>query len=263
MSWFPLAENVMESPEFRRLTPTEKLYYWWLVSQYNLRDGGFYISDLEFAITLGCNEKTIQRARQTFHNELEWIRYTPGHRDKRGRGLATQYHEILFTNPHDMGCWFAQQHRYSFEMMVAHIRDGRFQPADVVTYVYLNYWRWHNGRRKTFYITKKQLRELTNLEDAPQRIDNLYSRLTYNGGAHLFTVSGYQSLSISDWSEPCDPDESEHNREIANGHRQTIKLQVIDVKKSRETLARMGKPGSCSKRADKLVAAASTSRRRR
>jgi len=48
MSWFPVFADFMEEKKFKGLTPTEKLYFWHLVSIFN-KEGEFYQSDLEIA----------------------------------------------------------------------------------------------------------------------------------------------------------------------------------------------------------------------
>ncbi len=236
LSWFPLPEGVMESPEFKMFTPTEKLYLWLLISEYNLRDGGFYLADLEVAKTLATSEKTIRRARAkpAFR---EWVSFVPGTRDKRGRGIATRYLEVKCASLGDYG-WFAQMHRYTFNMMLNCLRHKTFQPGDVVVYVYLSYWYWKcRGRyadREKFFITKRELRELTNLENAPERVARLYSNFTYSGGAHLFEYSGYQRLEFTKWATAADPEKDENNRKNAERWIQEIKEQVKKAKQDKQ-----------------------------
>lgn len=248
MSWFPLARDLMESEEFIKLfSPTEKLYTWLLISEYNFRGSSFYWADVEVAVTLGTSEKTVRRAREQLA-KLGWVNYIPGTLDKKGRGLATKYLEVKWATPEDSS-WFAQMHRYTFNMMLNCLRHRRFKPGDVVVYVYLSYWWWKcRGRyadRGKFFITKQELRKLTNLEDAPERVARLYSNFTYAGGAHLFEyTSGYQKLEFKEWNTAADPEKDENNRKNAERWVQEIKERVKKLrqdKKAKEEAKRAAK----------------------
>jgi len=236
LSWFPLPEGVMENPEFKLFTPTEKLYLWLLISEYNLRDGGFYLADLEVAKTLATSEKTIRRARAN-PAFRKWVIFVPGTRDKRGRGIATRYLEVKCAKLGDYG-WYAQMHRHTFNMMLDCLRRKTFQPGDVVVYVYLSYWYWRcRGRytdRNEFFITKRELRDLTNLEDAPDRVTRLYKNFNYNEGSHLFEYSGYQKLKFTKWATAADPEENENNRKNAERWIQEVKEQVKKAKRDKQ-----------------------------
>lgn len=234
MSWFPLAKDVMEDPFFQQLTPTEKIVFWWLTSEYNMNDWGFYLSDTQFAVTLGCTEKTIQRARKKIHAH-GWINYQPGWRDANMDGLATTYSEVQYaTKPGENCTQFAQQNRFAFQQMVSFLRSKRFQPGDIVTYVYLNYWRQLRGNNTIFYITKRDFCVLTRISDAPARVKRLYEKFTYrNSDNHLFSVEGYHYLKFSAWNEPTDPEKDEMNRKIAESWEASIRDETARRREDR------------------------------
>lgn len=229
MSWFPLAKDMMESESFRALTPTDKLYMWLLISEYNLRGGQFYKSDLEVAETLKTSEKTVRRARKKL-SDLGWIGYRPGRKNRTGQGLATQYLDIRWALPPQDGRQFARMHRYAYEAMLNYVRRGVFDHADVVVYVYLDYWRQMKGGESEFFISKRDLRQLTNIQDAAEHVTRLHDLFQFNGGARLFQYSGYQRLSIQKWATFADPEEDETNRKNADLYRQEIK-RCVSLKK--------------------------------
>jgi hypothetical protein len=169
MGWFPVFANFIEGQEFKRLTCSEKLYFWYLASNFNLR-GEFYQSDLEIAVTLGTSEKTIRRGRAKL-TKMGLIKVKPGQL-KKNRPFATLYMAVRYAKM-GKGGHFAQVYRFTFLAMLHRLRKFKLQIEDVVVYVCLTYWFWRNrGKyedRNRFYITKKELKSLTGLHDAPRR----------------------------------------------------------------------------------------------
>ena len=225
MSWFPIAEDMLENEAFRQLTPTEKIYYLWCISEYNLH-GEFYRSDLEVAVTLDSAEITIRKARRKLV-ALGWLTIKPGMR-ARGRGLATRYIGVKWSAPEECE-WFAQQRRIAFSMILASLRMNKFQPGDVWVYLCLGYYQWRyrgSGDEYTFTVSKSDLAELSGLHDVGERVRRLYDGFQYSTGNHLFEVEGYHRLTFSIWSLPCEPDEDENVRKIADMWTNSIKEQA-------------------------------------
>lgn len=249
MSWFPLFRDMMEGEGFKALTPTGKLYTWFLISEYNLRGGEFYKSDLEVAETLGTSEKTVRRTRKALC-DLGWLRYIPGRRNKAGQGLATRYLDVKWAfcgedegDQQQEKYQFSQMHRYAYEAMLACVRRKTFEPGDVVVYVYLDYWRQIKGGKDVFFITKRKLSDLTGLKDVSQRVKRLYERFQFSSGDHLFNYTGYQTLTFTNWATFADPDtvNGQGNRKLAEERRQEIKERVARKKRARAEKERLRK----------------------
>jgi hypothetical protein len=224
MSWFPLARDYMEhNSDFHSLTPTEKVYFIWLVSEANLR-GPFYCSDMQVAVTLNTAEVTIRKARRKL-SRMGWIGMDHGFMDARGRGVATRYAFVLWSVP--AACqWFAQVPRQSLGMLLHISRAGRIQPADVLVYLCLCYQYWKSDRDEEFSIPKSALCEMSGLHEVNSHLDRLYNTFTYSSGLHLFEYTGYHSLRFSKWAIPASPDESEANRKMAESWVEDIKERL-------------------------------------
>lgn len=232
MSWFPLPMSLMEGEQFRTMSPTKKVYLWLLMGQFNRRGGTFYKTDLEIAVTLNVCKKSIERARGTL-SELGWIKVKPGFQNSRGQGIATRYLDVTWStiSALDEGDFWAPMDYYSFHMMLNRLRRGTLQPADLVVYVFLTYWRhWKcQGRWRDedkFYISKRDLRRLTNLVNAPKRLEKLYENFVFCCGTHFFEFDGYNKLTITNWRIAADPDENENNRRNAKQWIEEIKERV-------------------------------------
>jgi len=238
VGWFPIFANFIEGEDFKRLTPTEKLYFWHLVSEFNLR-GEFYQSDLTIAKTLGTCEKTIRRGRAKLLR-MGLIIAKPGTRTKRNKFLATRYLSVKYSiiSPEE-DRFFAQMPRFTFQVMLYELRKSRLQAGDVVVYVCLQYWFWRNRakyeNRDQFFITKNSLQSLTNLKDALTRIPRIYKSIIFSSGAHLFKYQEEHHRFIFrewDWCE--DPDENEDNRQNAEEYIEEISDLVREEKQRRE-----------------------------
>jgi hypothetical protein len=238
MSWFPLSEQLMEaSPEFQALTPADKIYLFFMISEFNLRRTQFYKSDLEVAVTLGVNEKTIRRARKKLI-ELGWMKAKPGTRTGRGQCLATTYLWLKWAAV-PQNNFFAQLPRHTFNVMLDRLMESRLQAGDVVVYVCLFYWFWRNrGKnedRDRFFITKKKLQSLTNLKAASTRITRIYEAIVFSNGKHLFEYQDdYHRVVVKDWTWCADPSENEPNRRNEERHLNKIKDLVTQEKQNKQ-----------------------------
>jgi len=137
-NWFPLYKSLMEDyREFNLLTPSEKIYLWDLISEFNLR-GKFYKSDLELEVILAFSEDTKRKARCKIDN-LGWVGIIPGFISK-GKRPATIYLSVRYSTVNKNGDFFSKMHRYAFDSMIAGIPRRIFNHADIVIYIYLNYF---------------------------------------------------------------------------------------------------------------------------
>jgi len=231
MSWFPLPRSLMESEQFKTISPIQKVYLWLLMGEFNRRGGTFYKSDLEIAVTLHVSEKSIRRARKVL-SRLGWIKVKPGFLNGRGQRLATTYLDVTWSRTSELkkGEFFAQMHYHTFHMMLNCLRIGTFKPVDLVVYVFLTYWRWKCQNRwhdeNKFYITKSELRRLTNVWDAPKKVETLHENLQFSSGKHLFEFGGYDRLMITDWATAADPEEHAGSRRNAEQWIEDIRSEV-------------------------------------
>jgi hypothetical protein len=236
LSWFPLSRAMMEeSHEFSSLTPTEKLYFWRLLSEFNLR-GEFYQSDLEMAKTLGTSEKTIRRGRKKLIN-LGWVIAKPGSRTTRNQLLATRYLLLQHAHP-EKESFFAQMPRHTFNLMLDYLRRSIFKQADIVVYIYLSYWFLKNRgkyyERDRFYITKDRLRSYTNIGDAVQRIYKIYKEFSFSDGTHLFEYEDeYHRFVFKNWKVATNPEKSEQARKRAKEFINEVKQLVVEEKRKK------------------------------
>lgn len=242
MSWFPVHTEQIENPAFHKLTPTQKLYMWFIISEFNLR-GQFYMSDLQVAITIGAKEETIRKARPKLQ-DFGFIETKPGFRGADGRGVATTYLAVPWarTPKKGEGKQYKPQHRYTFESLLERIRYNIFSIQDVVVYVYLNYFRQFHEKNDGdgFYISKSQLKELTNIQQADKCIRNLYNNFTYRGGSHLFEFKDrYHGFHIEQWAE------TEVDGERAHQRLQEIRTKAKQVRteKRKKEIERANKRG--------------------
>jgi hypothetical protein len=237
MGWFPVFENFLESDEFKCLTPTEKLFFLHLVSEFNLK-GQFYQSDLEISKTLATSEKTIRRGRHKLI-AMGLIDARAGTRTRRNQLLATRYLWVKYSSTDEHGGFYAQMPRFTFQVMLDCLRKSRLQVGDVVVYVCLSYWYWRNrGKyedRDRFFITKKELQSLTNLRDAPTRVPRIYEAEVFSDGDHLFEFQEeYHRLIFKDWGTYADPDDNDTARRLAKNYLKEIKEAVASEKRRRE-----------------------------
>lgn len=193
-SWFPIPRDQIEDEVFSKLTPTEKLYYWLIVSEFNLTDGeGFYRADDWFAAALRLSTPKIRQARRKFM-KLDLINVNPGMKDKNGRNLTTTYISVKWSFPQE-GEQFAQMHRYTFDVLLNCLRIKDLSHEDVILYVYLSYLFGIKGG-KYVNITKSELCKITGMPKAHKYVENLYKGFTFTGGDHLFKYEDNYRLLV-------------------------------------------------------------------
>ena len=228
INWFPLPRSLMESPIFIMQTPLEKLYLLYVASEMNLR-GPFYKADLEIAVTMGASEDKLRRIRRE-DMRLGWVLAEPGFRSA-GRHLATRYKGVPGARRED-GDFYAPLHRFTFEALLHYLRQKRLTHADLVTYVYLTYFKVRTRRDDDwFFISKNQLRELTGIPSATVCVDHLYTGFTFTGGSHLIEYRDESHrLVFSKWSAFADPSANENNAKNAEHYRTEVAAAVQAVK---------------------------------
>lgn len=212
VNWFPLAKGLMEdSAEFFSLTAAEKVYFWFLISEFAKR-GPFYLADLEIAVTLGLSVQKVREARRKL-TKMGWLVTRPGFKSSRGRPVATAYREVKWTwTTICDGRFFAQLHRHMFEVMLDRVRHGVFSHADLVVYVYLAYlwWKYRGADNGRFFVAKTQLSLLTGLPEAARHVKRLYQGFTFTGGTRLFDYRDeYRRFRFDAWRLAADPSEDE------------------------------------------------------
>ena len=261
-NWFPLTASRMENVTCQKLTATERLYLEYVVSRFSQR-GASYQSDLEIAVTLGMSEVKVRQARRKVGTEPEsvrllaqrrrgvecpggygWIVYKHGWQHG-AHGLATQYLDVPIAE-RKKGDWFASIPRYTFEALLAMVRDKQLTHADVVVWLVLAYKFWRcrgNVEDHPFFITKKELVLLSGVVSAAASVQRLYE--AYNaGGQHLFGFSDlYQRFEFEKWVWFANPDDCKGNAELQQKARQQVAVQVAQKKAAanRKAAAQMKK----------------------
>ncbi len=230
INWFGLPATLMDSPDYRDLTPTEKLYLLTVVSEWSLR-GPFYKADVEFAAFLGCSEVKVRQARRraTTHCLVDVV---PGNW-ARNRRLATRYIDVPCATASE-GVFFAQIHRYAFESLMALVRRKNLQHVDVVVYITLAYFAWKfRGARDDgrFFLPKCELRECAGAAGVVESVQRLYGAFVFTGGGHLFEFDdGYHKLVIKKWAGLMDPSENENNRGLCEQYRADVKKKADAIR---------------------------------
>jgi hypothetical protein len=238
MGWFPVFEECIRAENFINLTPTEKLLFWYLGSEFNRR-GDFYQSDLEIAKTLATSEKTIRRGRKEL-TAMGLIEAKPGTITRRKQFLATRYVWVRYANVEpEEDRHFAQVPRFTFQVLLELLRKANLRPGDVVVYICLSYWYWRNHgkseNRDRFFITKKALQKLTNLRNSPTRVRGLYEAFVFSGGKHLFEYQEeHHRITFTDWCTCAEPEQNEQSQRIAESYVREIKDLVTQEKRERQ-----------------------------
>ena len=262
-NWFQLTASRMENVTYQKLSPAERLYLEYIISEY-ARRGAFYQSDLEIAVTLGMSVDKVRQARRKVGTEPESVRLLtarargvecPGgygwivykHGWKRGvHGLATQYLDVPIAE-RKKGTWYAEIPRFTFERLFSYVQAKRLTHADVVVWLVLAYKFWRcrgNVEDHPFFITKKELVRLSGVANAAASVQHLYEAVTFTGDAHLFLFSDlYQRLTFEKWTWYGEPDESKGNAEQQQKARQWVAAQVTQKKAAakRKSTAQMKK----------------------
>jgi hypothetical protein len=233
MGWFTLPMELVEVREdFKQLTPMAKLYFLFLMSEFNWR-GSFGLSDLKASVALRVSTRTIQRARGELV-KMGLIEVITGFQTRRGQNIATQYLKVKYAK-HLKG-HFAQIKHYALQAMLHKLRQGIFDHGDLVVYFYLYYWNWkHRGSHKGVVIYKNYLSGLTNIKDAPLRVKKLYDNFIFSDNNHLFEYRDlYQKLIFTDWAFFTDPEEDENTRKRMDYYNNEIKEMVREKKEFKE-----------------------------
>lgn len=233
MSWFPLCKGLLEdNQDFKKLTPADKVYFWHVASEFNLHEQcQYHEADLIAGVTLNLSERKVRDSRRKLQ-ALGFIETKPGHLAKRGGHMPTTYLNVKYAYP-VKGESYVPMDRYTFETMLRALRDKTFSHADVAVYVYLTYLhgKYKDGEIEGFFVTKRELRELTSIPDAPERIKTLYDKFTFTGGAKLFEYKDkQQKLVFTDlWNTVKDPNDGRNKTEISG--------KVATIRKKRATAA--------------------------
>jgi len=224
INWFPLPRSLMENPIFIMATPIEKLYLLHIASEINLR-GSFYKADLEVAVTLRASEDKIRRSRREFMS-LGWITAQPGFRSG-GRHLATRYLAVPGAERKDDD-FYAPLHRFTFEALLNRVRAWRLTHSDIVVYVYLTYLKTRNRPDEDwFFVTKRELRDLTGVTGANVCVAHLHDAWTFSGGSHLFEFDDeHYRFSFEKWAICADPSRDEAAAKNARSYRAEIAAAV-------------------------------------
>jgi hypothetical protein len=207
MGWFPLCRALMEDNQaFREiLTHSEKLYFLWLISEFNRR-GQFYKSDREM-FTQWCNwlkPRTITRARGKLI-DLGWIHVTHGTITNDNR-LATEYNMVKWAvTKHinqDSDGPYATINREAFNS----ICSAQIRPADIIVIVYLLYYKGRYSNNDSFHIHKAELSRLANVSKAHNRVERIRQELDTlllsGRGAPMFSVENHHhELHFAGWRD--------------------------------------------------------------
>ena len=269
--FFPVISEQVDDPLFRELTVIEKAYYWLLVSEFNRFSfrKTLCLSDKWFAEALKVSEIKIRKARQEFKKN-GWIKFKPGRLCGKMK-YSTEYTEVRWAFPPEkgQGFHFHRMHRHAFNMLLNKALDdkqallGKWRIGEmhastgltlltVVVYIYLSYWRdthsngeeaFRNGDE--FFISKRQLIDLSGIPTAPEAIQRLYDGFKFTGGAHLFEFKDrWTKFSFSEWSGFADPEDNEHAQISAVAFYKRIKtaqMAMKPIKKPTRKLHRDGK----------------------
>ncbi len=228
-SFFPLRKSLVENENFKKMPPAHKLYFLLLISEYNLR-GRFYQSDMEFAVTINTSQETIRRARRNL-KKLGWLSFRPGFLENGKRPVATTYYNVAFSKV-EKGEFFAPIHRYSFQALLYHLRICFLYRKEVLLFCYLCYFREkYQGEEEDFFISKKELRELTGMPGAPDVLLRFSQLAFFSDDAPICdTEDYYHKIKIVEYNEFADPEEDEFTRKRANFFREDIQNRLVEKK---------------------------------
>lgn len=265
---FPLPSALIEgSEDFKRCSPTEKLYMFYILSELNLhqwqeRKENYYKDDMSIAVTLSVKEDTIRRARRKFQ-KLGYIDVRPGFRNPAtGQGVATTYlgskwldlvekikeaNKESSENEEDKGDKgrFSLIHRYTFYAMLNKLRQGPFGSYDIVTLVYIYYLNEkfkdkkeevYKTEKYDFYITKKEFSDITNIRPSKleECIINLYEKFKYSSGSHIFEYKDkYHKWEFYKIVQHADPSENDNNHKNYKEMKERLKAKIEQAKEDK------------------------------
>ncbi|UNC92417.1 hypothetical protein [Candidatus Contubernalis alkaliaceticus] len=226
-SFFPFTKGLAENEIFKRISPAHRLYFFLLISEFNLR-GKFYKSDLEAAVTISTSLDTIRRARKEFQR-LEWAKARPGFLEKGKRPVATTYFDVAFSQV-EKGEFFSPIHRYAFEALLYYMRRGTMGHKELLTFFYVCYLSTKYREDEDFFISKRELCELTGLPESPAAVLKL-NEVKFFGDESLFVIEDvYHKIKILKHWGFVDPEDSENNRMQAVKYREDISRRVSVAK---------------------------------
>ena len=245
--FFPIVSEQVNDTLFRELTVIEKAYYWLLASEFNrfAFQGNLCLSDKWFASALGVSESKIRKSRREFKKN-GWIEYLPGRLIGQLKH-STEYSSVRWAFPPEKGAGFqfCRMHRHAFNMLLNYVLHKKLTLGAVVVYVYLSYWREtkSNGyeafsKGDEYFISKRQLCEITGLPKAADAISELYQSFQFSGGAHLFEFKDqWTKFSFTKWAGFCDPEDDETAQKQATAFYQRIKdVQMAAKPKPEKTV---------------------------
>lgn len=236
-SWFPIANGMIQDENFRDLTPTEKLYFWKVLSEFNMSYGEFYKADIWFAASLNLSIEKIRKARAKL-SKMGYITMVPGTQDKRGRKLATTYKDVKWADVVEKG-QFSKMDRTTFERLISHIIDNHLSHADVVCYVYIHHLIWIKGGEYAS-LTKKEFAELTGMPKIMSNVKSLMANFKFSNGEMLFDFRDYyHNIKFEKIRTVLYTDEHEKMR-LRKIEDHIVKLRAKSEKKERDKLRREG-----------------------
>jgi len=229
-SFFPLRKDLIEHEHFKGMPAAHRLYFLLLVSEFNLK-GTFYKSDLEAAVTINTSLDTIRRARRELQR-LEWIEAQPGFLSARKKPIATRYFHVKFAQVED-GQFFAKIHRYAFQALLHRTRAGHMDHKELLLFCYVCYFniKYREAGEKDFFISKRELIELTGMTEAPAAVLRLHQHQVFGDEGIFEIVDVYHKIKILQQRIFADPEEDEHNRNQSLKHQEDIKKRVEAAKK--------------------------------
>ena len=130
-------------------------------------------------------------------------------------------------------------------MLLNYVLHKKLTLGAVVVYVYLSYWREtkSNGyeafsKGDEYFISKRQLCQITGLPKAADAISELYQSFQFSGGSHLFEFKDrWTKFSFTKWARFCDPEDDETAQKHATAFYQRIKdLQMTAKPKPEKTV---------------------------
>lgn len=219
----PFCRAMFDDERFQRLTPTEKIYYWFLVSEFNLY-GEFVCADSKAAENLSVSLAKIRQARRKL-TKMGLIRIQTGF-IKGDRNFATKYCNVEWSRPSQrLKKQFVRMHRQAFEVLLDWIRQKVLTHAEVVVLICLYYWKhllngWkikgENGPQ-SFFIAKSMLRKLSGIRDCSKLLANLYENIVLGEDSHhLFEYAdNHISVNFDKWffNFECQDDDEEEEKE--------------------------------------------------
>lgn len=228
-SFFPFTKELAENVNFKNMPPTHRLFFFLLISEFNLR-GQFYKSDIEAAVTINTSLDTIRRARRELQ-KLRWINVRPGFLERGKRAVATTYLHVAFSQVQE-GEFFAPIHRYAFESLLYRLRKGIFKHKEILLFFYVNFFDAKYREDEDFFISKRELVDITGMPDAPEAILSLNEEEIFEDETLLEVIDLYHKIKVLKHRHFADPEDDEINRKLAKKYKEDIRQRLEVAKKS-------------------------------